>query len=88
MFAEITEECNLTVALEILKTSLLTQRQLVIRREYSRLNDSLFRACSDQVERSEFSLDHNINHESLKSAVLNQLKLDTVNVFNTVKTYI
>ncbi|CAG2194459.1 unnamed protein product [Mytilus edulis] len=57
--------------------SLLTQRQLVIRREYSSLNDSLYRACSDQLKRIEFSLDHNINHESLKSAVLNQLKLDT-----------
>ncbi|VDI30225.1 Hypothetical predicted protein [Mytilus galloprovincialis] len=77
IFAEITEECNLTVGLEILKKSLLTQRQLVIRREYSSLDDSLFRACSDQLKRIEFRLHHNINHESLKSAVLNHLKLDT-----------
>ncbi|CAC5421445.1 unnamed protein product [Mytilus coruscus] len=74
---ESTDESNLTVALEALKTLLYDQRKLVIRREYSSYTDSLFRACSDQLERSEFSLDHNIHHESLKSAVLNQLKLDT-----------
>ncbi|XP_052074721.1 uncharacterized protein LOC127712370 [Mytilus californianus] len=75
---ESTDESNLTEASETLKTLLYKKRKLILRREYSNCNDSLYRACSDQLERREFRLNHNITPESLKQAVLDQLKLDTV----------